>query len=69
MGMLNKHMPKLWLITIEEVLTKHNLGIENIRGQGYDGAANVSDQYSGVQSRIHSLLQSCTEPCLGGDLL
>ena len=40
--------------TIEEVLTKHNLRIENIRGQGYDGAANMSGQYSGVQSRIAS---------------
>ena len=38
--------------TIEEVLSGHNLSIKDIRGQGYDGASNMSGQYSGVQSRI-----------------
>jgi cobalamin biosynthesis protein CbiG len=28
--------------TIEEVLSGHNLSIKDIRGQGYDGAANMS---------------------------
>lgn len=37
--------------TIEEVLSGHNLSIKDIRGQGYDGASNMSGQYSGVQSR------------------
>ena len=40
------------VITIEEVLCGHNLSIKDIRGQGYDGASNMSGQYSGVRSRI-----------------
>ena len=34
------------------MLHKHDLQLENIRGQGYDGAASMSGQYSGLQSRI-----------------
>ena len=34
------------------MLQKHDLKIENIRGQAYDGAANMSGNYSAVQSRI-----------------
>ena len=40
--------------TIEGVLGKHNLRIEDTRGQAYDGTVNMSGQYSGVQSRIAS---------------
>lgn len=38
--------------TIEEMLSELNLSVKDICGQGYDGAANMSGQYSGVQSRI-----------------
>ena len=38
--------------TIEGVLGKHNLNIEVICGQAYDGAANMSGQYCGVQSTM-----------------
>ena len=38
--------------TIEEELCGHNLSIKDIHGQEYDGASNMSGQYSGVQSRI-----------------
>ena len=40
------------VITIEEMLNGHNLSIKDIRGQGYDGASNMSGHYSGMQSRI-----------------
>ena len=38
--------------SVNEVLLKHDLQLENMRGQGYDGAAAMSGQYSGLQSRI-----------------
>lgn len=34
------------------LLEKNGLKIENIRDQGYDGAANMSGPYKGLQSRI-----------------
>ena len=37
---------------VEDMFDKHGLALENLRGQGYDGAANMSGQYSGVQSRL-----------------
>lgn len=43
---------------ITEMLEKLNLDIVNVRGQGYDGGANMSGAYRGVQSiicRNHSL--------------
>ena len=38
--------------SVNEMLLKHDLQLENMRGQGYDGAAAMSGQYSGLQSRI-----------------
>ena len=38
--------------SVKETLLKHDLQLENIRGQGYDGAAATSGQYSGLQSTI-----------------
>ena len=35
--------------SVMEMLRKHDLQLENIRGQGYDGAAG---QYTGLQSRL-----------------
>jgi hypothetical protein len=38
-----------------DVLSRCNLPLENLRGQCYDGASNMSGQFSGVQSRIKAL--------------
>ncbi|XP_031327454.1 52 kDa repressor of the inhibitor of the protein kinase-like [Photinus pyralis] len=38
--------------TIETVLRENNLDIENLRGQGYDGAASMSGSFKGTQARI-----------------
>nr|KYP64740.1 Zinc finger MYM-type protein 1 [Cajanus cajan] len=38
------------------VLSNHNLNIENIRGQGYDGASNMRGEWNGLQALI---LQEC----------
>jgi len=38
--------------TVLDLLQSNDLEIENMRGQGYDGAANMSGQYKGLQSRI-----------------
>ncbi|KAK9671916.1 hypothetical protein RND81_12G063600 [Saponaria officinalis] len=35
---------------IEECLLAHKLNIENIRGQGYDGASNMRGEWSGLQA-------------------
>ncbi|CAL5329405.1 unnamed protein product [Camellia sinensis] len=32
------------------VLSRHNLGVQNIRGQGYDGASNMSAEWTGLQA-------------------
>ena len=40
---------------ILELLKSHSIDIHNCRGQGYDGAANMSGAYSGLQSRITEL--------------
>ena len=37
---------------IKEIFEKHGLSLQNLRGQGYDGAANMSGHYSGVQAMI-----------------
>ncbi len=34
------------------LLSENGLNVENIRGQGYDGAANMSTSYKGLQARI-----------------
>ncbi|XP_039144034.1 zinc finger MYM-type protein 1-like [Dioscorea cayenensis subsp. rotundata] len=38
------------------VLSHHNLNIQNIRGQGYDGASNMRGEWNGLQALI---LQEC----------
>ena len=35
---------------ISKVLARHNLNIQNIRGQGYDGASNMRGEWSGLQA-------------------
>ncbi|XP_028092674.1 zinc finger MYM-type protein 1-like [Camellia sinensis] len=32
------------------VLSRHNLSVQNIRGQGYDGASNMSGEWTGLQA-------------------
>ena len=36
--------------SVKETLLKHDLRLENVRGQGNDGTATMSGQYSGLQS-------------------
>ncbi len=58
---------------LEEVvmalLSENGLNAENIRGQGYDGAANMSASYKGLQARIQrqnekALFVHCHTLCL-----
>lgn len=37
---------------IHYVLSHHNLNIQNIRGQGYDGASNMRGEWKGLQALI-----------------
>ena len=41
--------------TIEDILLRLNLRIDNCRGQCYDGASNMSGAKSGVASRLTTL--------------
>lgn len=52
-----------------DLLEENNLKLENIRGQGYDGAANMSGRFNGLQSRIlkrnpKALYVHCQAHCL-----
>ncbi|KAK2655114.1 hypothetical protein Ddye_008166 [Dipteronia dyeriana] len=38
--------------SIDFVLSNHNLDIQNIRGQGYDGASNMRSKWNGLQALI-----------------
>ena len=38
------------------ILSHHNLNIQNVRGQGYDGASNMRGEWNGLQALI---LQEC----------
>lgn len=51
------------------LLQENGLDLKNIRGQGYDGAANMSGMYKGLQSRIRTLNEKalyvhCQAHCL-----
>ncbi|KAJ8352460.1 hypothetical protein SKAU_G00239360 [Synaphobranchus kaupii] len=51
------------------LLEENDLKIDNIRGQGYDGAANMSGRFKGLQSRIlkrnpKALYVHCQAHCL-----
>ncbi|KAI4828180.1 hypothetical protein KUCAC02_022292 [Chaenocephalus aceratus] len=37
---------------VMKLLEENQLKVEDIHGQGYDGAANMSGPYKGLQSRI-----------------
>ncbi|XP_032414769.1 zinc finger MYM-type protein 1-like isoform X2 [Xiphophorus hellerii] len=52
-----------------DVLKENNLKMDNIRGQGYDGAANMRGHYKGLQARIlrhnpKALYVHCQAHCL-----
>jgi hypothetical protein len=34
------------------VLSYHNLDVQNIRGQGYDGASNMRGEWNGLQAKF-----------------
>ncbi|XP_047312578.1 zinc finger MYM-type protein 1-like [Impatiens glandulifera] len=36
--------------SISDVLSRHNLNVTNMRGQGYDGASNMSGAWNGLQA-------------------
>ena len=38
-----------------EFLKDNDLPVENIRGQGYDGASNISSECIGVQAQIREV--------------
>ncbi|XP_025702805.1 uncharacterized protein [Arachis hypogaea] len=39
-------------VALESLLTKHNLSLARIRGQGYDGATNMQGEFNGLKSLI-----------------
>ncbi|XP_027109392.1 uncharacterized protein [Coffea arabica] len=39
-----------------DVLSRHNLSVQNIRGQGYDGASNMHGEWNGLQALF---IQEC----------
>ncbi|CAN1350330.1 Zinc finger MYM-type protein 1 [Linum perenne] len=41
---------------ISDALSEYNLQVEKLRGQGYDGASNMSDQFNGLRALF---LQDC----------
>jgi hypothetical protein len=43
-----KQVPKLLKKGICNILTRHNLQVENMRGQGYDGASNMRGARNGL---------------------
>lgn len=54
---------------VMKLLEENELKVEDIRGQGYDGAANMSGRYKGLQSRIQrqngkALYVHCHAHCL-----
>lgn len=54
---------------VMDLLKENDLKIHNIQGQGYDGAANMSGHYKGLQSRIlkhnpKALYVHCQAHCL-----
>ncbi|GLT98499.1 hypothetical protein SLE2022_160010 [Rubroshorea leprosula] len=54
------HVRETNVLTLKEeicsVLSHHNLNIQNVRGQGYDGASNMDAKWNGLQALI---LQEC----------
>ena len=45
----------LFTVTILTQLSQLGLNLEHTRGQGYDGASNMSGKYRGVQARVKEL--------------
>ena len=35
---------------LSSVLSKHNFDVQNLRGQGYDGASNMRGEFNGLQA-------------------
>ena len=40
---------------ISFVLSHHNLDVQNIKGQGYDGASNMHGEWNGLQTLFKTL--------------
>lgn len=43
---------------ILQFLTENNIPTSNVRGQGYDGASNMSSDVAGVQARINEVTRN-----------
>jgi hypothetical protein len=51
------------------VLSHHNLDVQNIRGQGYDGASNMLGEWNGLQALfINDCPYACYIHCLAHQL-
>lgn len=52
------HVPETSALTlkvaIDQLFSKHGLSISRLRGQGYDGASNMSGKFKGLKSLILS---------------
>ncbi|KAF0703312.1 zinc finger MYM-type protein 1-like, partial [Aphis craccivora] len=57
---LEQHGAMNYAQLIQDVLHKHNIKIQNCRGQGYDEASVMSGQYSGVQKRINDIVPTAS---------
>lgn len=57
---LEQHGATNYAQLIQNVLHKHNIKIQNCRGQGYDGASVMSGQYPGVQKRINDIVPTAS---------
>eukprot|EP00268_Persea_americana_P015620 TRINITY_DN17296_c0_g1_i1.p1 TRINITY_DN17296_c0_g1~~TRINITY_DN17296_c0_g1_i1.p1 ORF type:complete len:393 (-),score=37.64 TRINITY_DN17296_c0_g1_i1:1144-2322(-) len=49
---------------ISAVLSRYNLSIQNIRGQGYDGASNMRGEWNGLQALLNDCLHAYYVHCL-----
>ncbi|KAI6655415.1 Zinc finger MYM-type protein 1-like [Oopsacas minuta] len=54
------------MLTIQDILLRLNLSINNCRGQCYDGASNMSGIRSGVATKVSSLEPRVSIPIVMG---
>jgi len=66
---IEKHKGEYLATTVIEFLEKHDIDINNCRGQSYDNASNMAGQYSGLQARIKELCEHAIfVPCAAHSL-
>ena len=52
--MLKKNTGEWLSSLLLHYLNEHNLPVENLRGQSYDGTSNMSGKYKGVKTLIQN---------------